>query len=331
MKKILKIIFFLFLILILLFLGYFFVGTSKPNEKVTFGVNFSQAHAQKLGLSWKEAYLAILEDLKVKEIKLLTQWDLLEPEKGKYQFSDLDWQIQKAKEADANLILVIGMKTGRWPECHLPAWALNLEPEEIQEKVLKLIEKIVLRYQNVENIWAWQVENEPFFPFGKCPFKITPQFLKKEIELVKKLDPKKRPVIVSDSGEGSFWIKAALLGDIVGITLYKTVWIKELGIYFTYPFPPIFYQRKANLTKKIFKKDIICIELQAEPWGPTLLYYLPEEEEEKSMNLEKFLKIVDFAKKTGIEKFYFWGAEWWYQKKLKGKPYFWEEAKKLFS
>ena len=227
MKKILKIIFFLFLILILLFLGYFFVGISKPNEKITFGVNFSQAHAQKLGLSWKETYLAILQDLKVKEIKLLTQWDLLEPEKGKYQFSDLDWQIQKAKEAGANLILVIGMKTGRWPECHLPAWALNLKPQEIQERVLKLIEKIVLRYQNVENIWAWQVENEPFFPFGKCPFKITPQFLKKEIKLVKKLDPKKRPVIVSDSGEGSFWIKAALLGDIVGITLYKTVWIKE--------------------------------------------------------------------------------------------------------
>ncbi len=113
MKKILKIIFFLFLILILLFLGYFFVGISKPNEKITFGVNFSQAHAQKLGLSWKETYLAILQDLKVKEIKLLTQWDLLEPEKGKYQFSDLDWQIQKAKEAGANLILVIGMKTGR--------------------------------------------------------------------------------------------------------------------------------------------------------------------------------------------------------------------------
>jgi len=109
----------------------------------------------------------------------------------------------------------------------LPTWALNLKPQEIQERVLKLIEKIVLRYQNVENIWAWQVENEPFFPFGKCPFKITPQFLKKEIKLVKKLDPKKRPVIVSDSGEGSFWIKAALLGDIVGITLYKTVWIKE--------------------------------------------------------------------------------------------------------
>jgi len=141
MKKILKIIFFLFLILILLFLGYFFVGISKPNEKITFGVNFSQAHAQKLGLSWKETYLAILQDLKVKEIKLLTQWDLLEPEKGKYQFSDLDWQIQKAKEAGANLILVIGMKTGRWPECHLPAWALNLKPQEIQERVLKLIEK----------------------------------------------------------------------------------------------------------------------------------------------------------------------------------------------
>ena len=318
------------LIFLLLVIIFFFVGKSSEAEKIVWGVNFSQKHAEGLGLNWQETYSALVDDLGAKNIKLATYWDLIELEEEQYNFEDLDWQIKTAEEKGAKLLLVIGMKTPRWPECHIPDWAKNLDKEKQQEKILDLIEKIVLRYRDSTAINMWQVENEPFFPFGECPW-VDTEFLKKEIELVKFLDSQKRKILISDSGEGSFWIQAAKLGDIVGTTMYKRVWVRQLEIYITYPFPPTFYARKAKIIEKLFGKEVICVEMQAEPWGPTLLYDSPLEEQEKTMNLEQFRKNIEFAKKTGFKEFYLWGAEWWHwMKEKQNKSEIWEEARKLF-
>jgi len=330
MKRTYKIILFGVLTLFFILVGYFFVGQPPQAGKIDWGVNFSQQHSEFLGLDWQENYLALLDDLKVKNIKLLTQWDLLEPEKDQYSFDDLDWQITEAEVRGAKILLVIGMKTGHWPECHLPDWAKNLAKEEQQKKILELLQNIVLRYRDQSSIWAWQVENEPFFPFGECPWQ-DEEFLKKEISLVKSLDSQKRPIVVSDSGEGSFWLSAAKLGDIVGTTMYKKIWFDLLGRYVSYPFPPVFYWRKAEIIKKLFNKKVMVVELQAEPWGPKLLYDLPLSEQEKTMNLEQFQKNIEFAEKTGLNTFYLWGGEWWYWlKEIKKDSRIWDGARTLF-
>lgn len=329
-KKIIKYCILALLVFIFIFLFYFFVGTPKQAEKIIWGVNFSQKHTENFGLDWKKTYLALLDDLGVKKLKVATYWDFIEPEEGEYNFEDLDWQIREADKRGVKILLVIGMKTPRWPECHIPKWAENLNKEKQQEKILKLLEELVLRYRYESSIWAWQVENEPFFPFGECPW-VDKKFYKKEIDLVKSLDSENRQVVVADSGEGSFWIQSARLGDIVGTTIYRKVWFQQFGFYIDYPFPPVFYWRKAQLIKKIFGKEVICVELQTEPWGPTLLYYSPLEEQEKTMNLERFKNNIDFAKRTGLKEFYLWGAEWWYwMKETQGQPEIWQEAKKLF-
>lgn len=321
-------LFLIILLLILFLVGFFFIGRPPRAEKITFGINFSQKHSQNLDLDWKEAYLAFLDDLEVKNIKLLTHWDLIESEKDKYTFEDLDWQVEMAEEKGANLILVIGIKTGRWPECHIPQWAQDLPKEEQQKEILEVIKQVILKYKDRAPVWAWQVENEAFFSFGECPWTDI-DFLKKEIDLVKSLDSK--PIIISDSGEFSFWIRAARLGDMVGTTLHRRVWFKELGIYVRYPFTPSYYWRRAEIIRKFFGKKVISVELQAEPWGPTLLYWLPLEEQEKTMNLKQFKKNIEFAEKTGLDTFYLWGAEWWYWMKAKqNQPEIWQEAKKLF-
>jgi len=330
MRKFLKRILFGLLILLLVFTGYLFIGTSPQAEKIIWGVNFSQKHATDLGLNWQEAYLALLDDLKVKNIKLSAHWDLIEPAKEEYNFEDLDWQVKTAKEKGANILLVIGMKTGRWPECHIPEWAKNKSKKEQQEEILEMLQTIVLRYKDSPAIKYWQIENEPFFSFGECPW-VDKGFVKEEIEKVKLLDSQKRKIIISDSGEGSLWIQAARLGDIVGTTMYKKVWFRQLGSYIHYPLPPVFYWRKAQYIQKIFNKEVMVVELQAEPWGPKLLYDSPLKEQEKTMNLEQFKENVEFAKKTGLKEFYFWGAEWWYWMKEKQEDSaIWEEARKLF-
>lgn len=324
MKKVL----FIILIIILLFLGYLFIGKAPVADNIVWGVNFSQKHAFLFGLDWKETYLALVDDLGVKKMKIASYWDLIEGEEGSYNFSDLDWQINKAEEKEVDVLLVIGMKSPRWPECHIPEWAKGLEKEQQQEKILDYLKEIVLRYQDFSAISAWQIENEPFFPFGDCPW-VDNKFLKQEIELVKSLDS--RPIVISDSGEGSFWLGAASYGDIVGTTIYRKVWFRQLNSYISYPLPSVFYYRKALLVNKLYGKDVICVELQTEPWGPELLYSSPLGEQEKTMNLEQFRKNIEYAKNTGLAEFHLWGAEWWYwMKEVQGDASIWQEAKKLF-
>jgi hypothetical protein len=319
-----------FLIFFAVLFMLFFVGKPPQAKEIKWGVNFSQKHCELWGMDYKKVYLALLDDLQVKRIKLITYWDKIEKKQGEYNFSDVDWQIKEAQKRDAQILLVIGMKTPRWPECHIPQWAKDFSKEEQQARILKLLNEIVLRYRDVDIIWGWQVENEPFFPFGDCPW-ADEDFVKKEVDFVKALDFKKRPVLISDSGEGSFWIDAARTGDMVGTTLYKKVWVRQLGIYFHYPFPEMFYWRKAWIIEKLFHEKVICVELQAEPWGPTLLYDSSLEEQEKSMNLEQFKNVIGFASRTGFDEFYLWGAEWWFWLKQEhNDSRIWEEAGLLF-
>jgi len=321
MKKMLLII---PLFIIIALFAWFLFG-SAPKANISWGVNFSQMHAENLGLDWKEFYLAVLDDLKVKNIKILVNWDWISGKKGEFYFNDLDFQIQEAKKRDVKVILSVGMKTGRWPECHIPDWAKLLSKEEREQAVLAYLDNIVNRYKN--SVSFWQVENEPFFPFGNCP-KTDVNFLREEVALVKQIDPA-HPVIITDTGEFSLWLKPSKIGDIVGTTMYSKVWLKELNSYFLSPFPPLSYYLRAKLINWVYGKKVQCLELQAEPWGPVLLYDLPLLEQEKSMDIYQFKKNIEFAKKTGWDTFYLWGVEWWYQMKSQ-KPEFWEEAKKLF-
>ena len=309
--------------------AYFFLGSAKESNNISWGVNFSQKHASSLGLDFKEVYLDILDDLGVKQIKLGTYWDYIEYEKGKYDFSDLDFLIEEAEKREAKIILVIGMKTIGWPECHIPTWAKDLSKEKQQESILQYLTSIVERYKGKEVISYWQVENEPFFTFGECPWKDR-NFLKQEIDLVHSLDPT-RKIIITESGEIPFWFQAAKHGDIVGVTTYRKVWSKELNIHITYPLPAVFYNRKAKLINFFFNKPVIGVELQAEPWSKELIYNSTLEEQEKSMNLDQFKKNIAYAKKTGFDQFYLWGAEWWYWLKDEhNRGEIWNEAKNLF-
>jgi len=226
-------------------------------------------------------------------------------------------------------MLSIGMKTPRWPECHLPQWAKNLAKSDQQDQILAMLSTIVQRYHNNSEITSWQVENEPLFRFGECPW-IDEEFLKKEVALVRALDAHKRPVVISDSGEGSMWFRAARLADVVGVTMYRRVYFHELKIYVTYPIPPAFYWFKSQLVALIFHKPVICVELQSEPWAANQLYDAGSGDAQ-TMTLVQFQQNIKFAQNTGFDTFYLWGSEWWYwMRQIHNRPEFWEEAKKLW-
>ncbi|MBI4138359.1 MAG: beta-galactosidase [Candidatus Wildermuthbacteria bacterium] len=309
--------------------AYLFLGSAPAPPEISWGVNFSQKHAEHLGLDWKEAYSALLEDLGARRVKLALSWDMLEKEPGVFDFHDLDWQMDMARARGAKVILAVGMKTPRWPECHIPLWAKELSEKGRQEAILRMLSAVVVHVADNESVAGWQVENEPLFPFGECP-KTDARFLQKEIALVQSIDVS-RPVFTSDSGELSLWIRAAKIGDKVAVTMYKRAWFDFLKRYVEYPFPPVFYYRKAELIRLFFGKEVFVGELQAEPWTPVFVSMASAEEQSITMNPEKFQEVIDFAGRTGLSEFYLWGSEWWYWlKTTRGDSAMWDRARRLF-
>ena len=329
MKKVLRFLLFVIVLALGISAFYLFVGSTPEAKGIQWGVNFSKKHAEALGLDWRAVYTALLDDLEVKRLKVSLDWNDLESQQDEFSFEDADWQVAQAELRGAQLLLVVGMKTMRWPECHVPEWAKRLSKQEQQEEILRLLEAVVARYKRSPAAAAWQVENEPLFPFGGCPWRDR-KFLGQEVALVKSLD-ESRPVVVSDSGELSFWLQAGRIGDIVSTTMYRNVWFHEIGRYVEYPLPPLFYARKAAYIDKLFDKPVIVGELQAEPWGPgKLLYDTTLEEQDAAFDIAQFRKNIAYAKRTGLKEFYLWGAEWWYWRKEKAQdPTFWDEAKAL--
>lgn len=310
MNKFLWIIIIILIVVISLISLFLLTGKKAQAKNISWGVNFSSKQALDLGLDPKETYLNILDDLKADNIKIAVHWDSIEKIQDSFDVTEFDFYMNEAQKRGVKVILAIGMKTPRWPEYHLPEWTEEMSVEEQQEEILEMLTFIVDRYKDYPNLIAWQVENEPFFNYGEAPWKDN-TFLEKEIKVVKEVDQNHK-IIITDSGEMSFWFKAAKLGDVVGTTMYTKVWSEIIKSDFHYPYPPSFYGKKADLIEFFFKKEVWCLELQAEPWGEELIQDSSLEDQLKSMSINRFKYNIEYAKNTGLDTFYFWGAEWWY-------------------
>ncbi len=318
---------------LLIFFYFFKVANNYPvnrdlkHEPDFFGVTFSTKFCSEMGLDWQEVYLAILDDLQVKEIRLPIYWDEIEKNEKEFDFSKYDYIISEGEKRGVNFIINIGWRLPRWPECHAPEWTNKESLEITRAKVVRMLEATVNHYKDRESVVAWQLENEPFFnEFGVCPSS-DDWFFEKELETVKRLD--NRPVMISATGELSLWRKEAKLADIFGSTVYRVVWGKSTG-YVRYPIPAWFYRLKAKLVG-VEKENRVIIELQAEPWVPHgSIIYLSEEEAAKSFDLEQFKANLQYGINIGFNKAYLWGVEWWYYKYKNGRPEFWELARTIF-
>jgi len=330
-KKILKIIAFILLaivllaVLILIILNF---PVKNKIEKAKLGVTFSSRYSSDIGLDWRANYIAMLDDLKVRKIRIPVYWDMVEKERNNYDFSDIDWQLEEAQKRNAEVILTIGQKVPRWPECFVPKWVGD--DKERKMELIEFLKIVTKRYQNNQTVKYWQVENEPFLDFGVCP-QLDVDLLDQEIKTVKQIDPKKQ-IIITDSGELSTWLPAAKRGDVFGTTMYRNVYKEGWG-YYVYPLGPRFFLIKKWIIENFAdQENSIVIELQGEPWVSGWTVHQPLEEQFKSMNEEKLAGNVLYAKKAGFEEIYIWGVEWWYWLKDKeNKPILWETAKDLFA
>ena len=289
---------------------------TQDNKPYNWGTTFIASYAQYLGLDPSQTLHAILTDLKISNIRLVSYWDQIEPSPGQYNFTELDSEFAQAQAANVPVTLAVGLRQPRWPECHMPSWATN-EPTNVWEPQLySFMSAVVNRYKVNPDLQSYQLENEYFLKaFGGCT-NYSRDRLVYEYNLVKKLDPN-HTIMVSRSNNALGTPINAPTPDVYGVSIYKRVWDQTITHrYFEYPIPAWFYGFLAGVTEIVKGKNTVIHELQAEPWPPTDMVSASQAEQAKSMNPTILKSRFEYGKATGIKTMDLWGAEWWYYEKV---------------
>lgn len=306
---------------------------SESNKPFKMGVSFIPDYSRALGVDPKANMDALIKDVGVRRFRLVSYWSDIEKQPGKYDFSDLDWQFQKAEAAHAKITLSIGLRQPRWPECHMPDWASQETANKWQPQLNEFMITVINRYKSSSSLESYQLENEFFNNFGQCPDHDRGRLVN-EYALVKKQDSK-HPVIVSKSNNFPGGAFGQPQPDIVGVSVYRRVWDAQLTHhYFNYPLPSWYYAFNAGIQKIVTGKDSVIHELQMEPWPPHghFVADISLAEQDKSMNAQMFAGRIAFAKHTGMKSVDLWGSEWWYYRMVKHNDFgVWNEAKKAFA
>ncbi len=292
-----------------------------------FGASFSVPYAQYLGLDPKECLSAAINDLNVRRLRLMSYWNRLEPQQGEYDWSELDWQIDMAEAAGAEVTLCLGLRQPRWPESHWPDWALDTPDEIWQPALERFIKKAVNRYKGKNCIVSYQLENEALNrSFGEHG-NFDRDRLKREFALVKQVDPS-RPCIMSTSNSYGmpFFCPTP---DLYGFSIYRYMYQNRK--YTKTWLWPGFVRFRAGIIRFVKRRRTFIHELQAEPWGPAGIPDMPLEEQFKSMSLEHVKEAVAFASATRLLPIDLWGLEWWYWLKVKHqRTEVWDYMKTVF-
>ena len=290
---------------------YIHTESSKPLQ---LGVSFIPDYAQSLGVDPQQTMDALI-GIGVKQFRLVSYWSDMEPSPGHYDFSQLDWEFQKAEAAHAKVILTVGLRQPRWPECHAPDWVNLSQPDsQWQPQLEAFMQKVVQRYKNSPSLESYQVENEYFLQgFGTCT-NFDRQRLISEYNLVKKLYPR-HPIIIARSDNAVGIPVNQPQPDMFSISIYRRVWDANVTRrYLEYPFPAWFYGFLAGWQKIADHKDMMIGELQAEAWAPNgeTVPQTSLAEQNKSFNAQRLKAVVNYGKATGMRNIDLWGAEYWY-------------------
>lgn len=308
---------------------------SNANKPLTLGASFIPKYAEGFGLDPKETLDAMINDLGIKHIRMVSYWEDIEKQPGVFDFSQLDWEFAKANAGGAKISLAIGLRQPRWPECHSPAWA-DVRSDNVkvwQPKLEAFIAQVVNRYKSNPALDSYQLENEFFLgAFGECT-DFSRSRLISEYNLVKSLDPS-HTLIVSRSNNALGLPIGQPTPNLFGVSVYKRVWDATITHrYFEYPFPAWFYASLAGAGKILTGKDMIIHELQAEPWPPHAeIVNTSTAELNKSLDAKRLQDRFSYGEATGIRTIYLWGTEEWYYMKVKrNDPSLWNVAKQEFS
>lgn len=346
---------FLFFVILVVYIVFAFLNPfPKKNTaygfKPKYGVSYSFEQAAWFGLDSRAAFVRLLDTAHFDWVRLPFFWDQMTTVDGQLKIDDLEFAIIEAEKREVKVVIAMGAKVPYYPEYHLPQnIKLQLKfadtigvTHAIADDLLEIDRKLVEKLSVYDNISHWQVENEPFLA-NVNNWKITPELVGREVEVVRSADPKKRPIILSHVGPAVFdrkWEKLEPFlkgGDVLGVNAYfKTQGInlfslslfgKVLAVSWPqslvwpvqswYGFSPNY----AGLKKELGAKGIglWIMEMQAEPYIRTF------DDAKKSKYFYKpadIIKADEYLRSSRVENVGLWGAPFWlYREKIGDKSW----------
>jgi hypothetical protein len=284
-----------------------------------YGISFSLKQCRNFGVDG-HAVLSWLLEQGWRRFRLMSYWDEHEKQPGNYDFGELDWQIGQIAAAGGKITLCLGARQPRWPENHWPDWAWQTTKELRGQALLAYITQVVERYRNNPAVISWQLENEALLKsFGRRA-EVDRKRLRREFAAIKQLDSS-RPLIMSTSTAWGIPIRRPL-PDIVGFSYYQTVYGRS-GYHRTMHRPWLIRLRKL-LVRITINRPVFIHEMQLEPWGPTAIWKMTVEEQDKSMSPEHIRQNLAVARKVKAPPTDLWGAEWWYWRTLQDDDTIWQ-------
>lgn len=310
---------------------------------VRFGATYSVKYARELGMDPWRTYRE-LSAIGIRDWRIPVYWDIVEKRRGAFDFRLYDAILRDAERAGSRVILVVGRRVPRWPECHMPEWAERLAVPAQNNAVKKFVAKTIQRYRGSRAIIMWQVENESLLKiFGdrkqwQCP-PYDAAFFRELVEIVHENDPSGiRPVITTESGELGFWfapsrVRMLRVVEGIGFSFYRRAWTTwgTSSKYREYPRYPAFYRLKAWAYRLIAPHLYIFIsELQVEPWGPKPLPQMAISELRAALPPQTLREILSDSRRSGFDRIYLWGVESALHLKQKGYPEYWDIIREVF-
>jgi hypothetical protein len=322
--------------------------TVEPRESTRLGISFRPLQAEAMGLQPKSTMAALLEYPYVL-VRLAAHWNRLEPARGAFDPSDLDWQIDAAERAGKQILLGLGaVKNFGYPELFVPQHRLGtplLEGSLISKSshlellgaALEFMTRVVERYRDRPSIIAWQVEHEAVDPLGmEHSWRLATSFVEEEIAAVRRLDPD-RPIVLNGflpmslpvalfqwwrtRDQGDSLTLAQSMADIVGVDLYPCHALAAAGGYGFYmgAGERAWNHRSRRLLapKAVKGQRMMITEGQAEPWESVTV---PPNALGRAMAscppervIENYNRCMRWARQTGstLDAYLFWGAEYW--------------------
>lgn len=271
----------------------------------------------------------------LKAVRLSLQWDEIEPREGEFDFSVPDALIACAGRNNATVMLSVGMKAQRHPEYYIPAWAtqgltladgavISDEPL-LRQRVLAMIATAVGHYASSPVIDSWGAENEAYIASHRSDrWSLGRDYVAEVVRAIHENDPRGRPVSINHAQHfvmDQRWRDALADSDILSQSMYPSrngrvfgvkviANIMEIG-----PLMPN-YAYQARLARGLGKQFWVT-ELQGEPWTEVDSRLITPESPSDNLSPEGLKANVRYARRTGAERIYLWGAEWWlYQQAL---------------
>jgi hypothetical protein len=321
------------------------------------GTTFIKINAEHLGLDWRSAYKEIINDIGIKQIRIPIFWDQLEREPGKFDWADLDWQMQEAAKANAHVMLVVGHRVPRYPECYAPSWTKGLDDAAFKRSLFTMTETVVKHYRDHPALEAWQVENEPeakilgkIWGDGSC--REISHLVREEVQLVRRLADGRWSTTDRRSSDGrrikiivtyafTPWTAAQVRktlefeSDVVAMTLFNKLYFRSpfytgyIEMFKLGPLSPLRLGYQRSLIVKN-QQELWIAEMQAEPWGPDGPYKFDQPEDAAvTMNPMRLRETWDYAVNGGASRIYLWGAEWWLSERDQGRRSMLDAVKRL--